>query len=464
VNGVRAQNYIKPPKGKNMKSEQLKVIVGLGKTGLSCAKYFAKHEIPFAVTDTRNDPPALQEFKTLFPDITLSLGSLDEKLLLEASEIIISPGLSLHEPAIAKCAQKGISIIGDIELFVRVAKAPICAITGSNGKSTVTTLVGEMVKCAGKNVQVGGNLGVPALDLLAEYEPELYVLELSSFQLETTFSLAAQAATVLNISPDHMDRYPSVNEYAAAKHRIYHHAKYIIWNRDDSLTQPYDEKALLKEFSFGLDTPSKDQFGLIHSDSGFYLAFGEEPLISVHDITLKGSHNWSNALAALALGHAMNLPMPAMLKALQTFKGLAHRCQWVGEYHGINWYNDSKGTNVGASVAALKGLASSIPGKVILIAGGLGKGADFSELRVPVAECARAVILIGEDAPKIKAALADIDAIKINADSLQEAVRIAAENAKAGDAVLLSPACASFDMFNNFEHRGEVFMAAVKDL
>lgn len=445
------------------KSSALRVIVGLGQTGLSCARYLAQMGTPFAVMDTRVEPPALRQLKTEFPHVQLFLGGLDGNLLAQAGEIIVSPGVSVHEPLLTECAKKQIPIIGDIELFAKAARAPICAITGSNGKSTVTSLVGAMARCASLNVRVGANLGTPALGLLKNTEPDWYVLELSSFQLETTYSLSPAVATILNISPDHMDRYTNLAEYIAAKLRIYRGCEFIVWNRDDNNTVSESALGGISNISFGLNEPQSDEFGIIFSDAGPYLAFGEDRLLPVCDLALKGSHNWGNALAALSLGYAMALPMSAMLRTLQTFPGLPHRCQWVTERNGISWYNDSKGTNVGASVAALKGLAAGIMGKVILIAGGQGKGADFSELRKPVAETARVVILIGEDAPKIEQALNGASTI-LHSQSLEEAVSLAAQQARHGDAVLLSPACASFDMFKNFEHRGEVFMAAVREL
>ncbi|MGE3919471.1 MAG: UDP-N-acetylmuramoyl-L-alanine--D-glutamate ligase [Gammaproteobacteria bacterium] len=441
----------------------LKVIVGLGVTGLSCARYFSRKKIPFAVLDTRENPPLLDEFQKEFSHVQISLGSWDQSFLSQASEIILSPGISIHEPAIQTCIAQKIPVIGDIELFAREAKAPICAITASNGKSTVTSLVGYMAKCANLNTRVGGNLGTAALDLLQDSEPDLYVIELSSFQLETTYSLSVTAATILNISPDHMDRYDSFGDYIAAKQRIYLNAEYMICNRDDINTLPVKSFRGNNIITFGLNAPKSNEFGLITSNSNIYLALGDQCLCSVNEITLKGSHNWSNALASLALGKVLNFPMSAMLQALQTFHGLPHRCEWIAEKQGVNYYNDSKGTNVGASLASLNGLAAGISGKVILIAGGQGKGADFSLLQKPVSENTRAVILIGQDAPLIEKALNGSTTI-LHANDMLHAVKLADETAQSGDVVLLSPACASFDMFKNFEHRGKVFVEAVKEI
>jgi UDP-N-acetylmuramoylalanine--D-glutamate ligase len=443
--------------------ETFKVIVGLGATGLSCARYLARSGVPFAVMDTRVDPPNYAQLKSEMPEVSVTLGGLDQALLAEASEVILSPGLCPQEPLLQVCRDKGVPIVSDIELFARAAGAPICAITGSNAKSTVTSLVTEMARMAGIAVRLGGNIGPPALDLLRASEPALYVLELSSFQLETTYSLAPYVATILNISPDHMDRYPNLAAYVAVKQRIYQRARFMIWNRDDQATYPKVGTAGAQLVSFGFDEPGTDQFGIVQADSGLYLGFNQEALLSVHELLIKGRHNWMNALSALGIGYALALPMPAMLQALQTFPGLPHRCQWVGEQGGVSWYNDSKGTNVGASLAAISGLGESIRGKLILIAGGVGKGADFSELKAPVTEHVRTLILLGEDASILEKAM-DSSVPIVYAQDMQEAVHIAKGQAVPGDAVLLSPACASFDMFNNYAHRGEVFMQATLEL
>jgi UDP-N-acetylmuramoylalanine--D-glutamate ligase len=440
----------------------MKIIIGLGKTGLSVVRYFTRNGITFAGADSRPEPPGFVEFHSQFPQVQTSLGGFSQELLEQADELIVSPGVSLHEPAIAKQIERGIKAIGDIELFARAAKAPIVAITGSNGKSTVTTLVGEMAKQAGWNVRVGGNLGTPALDLLEEKEPDLYVVELSSFQLGTTYSLNATAAVVLNLTPDHMDRYASLDEYRDAKTRIYTHCKNAIINRDDAYSYA-GAKLPTNIYSFGLDEPKDSQFGLRAVNGKNYLAFGKENLITTDELKIKGRHQLSNVLAALALGHAANIPMAAMLETLRRFTGLAHRCQFVRNIDDVNYYNDSKATNVGAAEAALSGLGAEISGKVVLIAGGQGKGADFSVLRPAVTQYVRTLILIGEDAPKINKALEGYTPI-VQAQSMPEAVQLAKKYAIAGDAVLLAPACASFDMFKNFEDRGEVFMSLVKEL
>lgn len=438
--------------------EGLRVVVGLGKTGLSCVRYLRQLGYKVAVNDTRTNPPNLAELHAEFPDVEVSLGQLDEPLLLTAHEIITSPGISIQEPALLSAHNTGISIIGDIELFCRAVDKPIVAITGSNAKSTVTTLVGLMAQNAGVKVAVGGNLGTPVLELLNE-DAELYVLELSSFQLETTHSLRAAAATVLNISEDHMDRYANLMAYHKAKHRIYRNCHFYVTNRQDMLTTPLLPD-MIPHTSFGLDTPDLRSYGIIKEQGKSYLAKGQTKLLDTSEMAIFGEHNMANALAALALGEAVNLPMDAMLHTLKTFTGLAHRCQLVATQQGIAWYNDSKGTNVGATLAAINGLGAAISGKVILIAGGVGKGQDFSPLSAALAQYGKAVLLMGEDAPKIDQAV-QADIAKIYVSDLNHAVKTAQQLTQAGDVVLLSPACASFDMFKHYEDRGQQFVESV---
>lgn len=441
------------------KFNDLKVVVGLGKTGMSCIRYLAAQGCNLAVIDSRQKPPELDILKQNFPDIPVFLGSFDHNILCQATELIVSPGVAIQEPAIAVQIDQNKPVIGDIELFVRSTNTPIVAITGTNGKSTVVSLVGAMAKNAGINVKVGGNLGTPSLDLL-DNAAELYVLELSSFQLETTYSLKSAAATILNISPDHLDRYPSLAEYLVAKQRIYLGCSAAIVNADDQVC--YDHLNLPKTLiSFGLNPNLNPDFGLANG----FLNYRNDHLLAINELRIKGLHQIANALAALALGSAINLPMAAMLETLRTFSGLPHRCQWVITINGVDWFNDSKGTNVGATKAAIEGLGGSIKkqGKVVLIAGGIGKDADFSPLQTAVAEFVKTVILIGRDAKIIETALHGA-AKTIHATSMQDAIELAGAEAAPGDAVLLSPACASFDMFNNFEHRGEVFMQLVKKL
>jgi UDP-N-acetylmuramoylalanine--D-glutamate ligase len=437
-------------------NSNIQVVVGLGKTGLSCVRYLTAQHAHVAVTDSRENPPGLAEMRAHFPHVPLSLGKLDADLCNQAERLIVSPGLSLEEPAIAGAIAKGIPAIGDIELFALQSKAPVVAITGSNGKSTVTTLVGKMALQAGLDAPVGGNLGTPALDLLSVQAPDVYVLELSSFQLETTYSLTPKAAVILNLCEDHMDRYHNFADYLAAKQRVYRGCSVAVVNRDEPSEMGIDNKT--HTISFGLDAPKGENFGL----SLGYLAKGDTLLIKTDFLKIKGRHQLANALAALALGEAIGLPMDAMLVALRDFKGLAHRCQWVASGEGVDWYNDSKATNVGAAQAALAGLGPEMKGKLVVIAGGQGKNADFTPLRQTLKNYARCLILIGQDAPLIETALTDTVPIE-HANTLEQAVSIAQQQAQRGDAVILAPACASLDMFNNFEHRGEVFMNAVKN-
>lgn len=439
-------------------TDKQRIIVGLGATGLSVARYLAGRDLPFAVCDTRPEPPGLDKLKRFAPMADLYLGELDADLLSSAGELIVSPGIALSTPAIKAAIDAGVSVVGDIELFAREAEAPIIAITGSNAKTTVTTLVGAMVEQAGKRVAVGGNIGTPALDLLDE-KADLYVLELSSFQLETTQTLNAAVAVVLNVSEDHMDRYTGLAAYHLAKHRIFRGAQQVVFNRDDALTRPLVADQL-PCWSFGLSRPDFRGFGLIEQGGQSWLAFEFKALMPTADLKIRGAHNQANALAALALGHAVGLPMPAMLSALREFAGLPHRCQWLGQYAGVDYYDDSKATNVGAALAAIEGFASDLQGKQVLIAGGDGKGADFSALLGPVARHCRAVILLGRDAPLLEKLFAGHVAVQRVA-TLDEAVVAAAAAAEPGDVVLLSPACASLDMFRNFEERGRLFADAV---
>lgn len=434
------------------------LIVGLGKTGLSCARYLAAQNVEVAITDSRKHPPEVDVLLKELPDTALFLGGFDEQVFESAEELIISPGVSLHDPVIAKAIERGVPVAGDIELFAKSTTAPVIAITGSNGKSTVTSLVGLMAREDKWDVRVGGNLGVPALDLIQEQEPDLYVLELSSFQLESTWSLNASVAAVLNVSPDHMDRYSDVDEYTAAKHRVFNGDGVMVLNADDervmAMQQP--EREIIY---FGVSNHNHNGFIADEYDGQIWLCRGKERLIKQSELHIVGRHNLSNALAALAIGEAEGFSMEAMLRVLRVFPGLPHRTQWVAEKDGVRWYNDSKATNVGAAIAALQGM----DGKVVLIAGGDSKGADFSPMVEAVKANARAVVLIGQGALGLRSALGGA-ALLIDAENMTDAVEKASINAKRGDCVLLSPACASFDMYKNYEQRGDVFVDAVRSL
>lgn len=439
---------------------KMKVVVGLGQTGLSCARFLASQKESFKVVDSRQNPPGLQQLKAECPDIEFESGEFREETLMNAAQLIVSPGVDQHTPALKKAIDSGVSVTGDMDIFASKVKAPIVAITGSNAKSTVTTLVGDMARADGVNVAVAGNIGLPVLDLLQGPEASLYVLEISSFQLETTSNLGAQVATVLNMCLDHMDRYATLAEYRAAKHRIFQGCRQAVINADDESSHA-DLPNDVKQWHFSLDDNKGSEFCVLNIDGDNFLAMDSKPLLPVADLKIAGRHNTANALASLALGYAAGLSMDAMLSTLKTFPGLPHRCQWVRERNGVNWYNDSKGTNVGACIAAINGLGGK--GKIILLAGGQGKGADFSPLAVPLSAHGKLAILFGEDAGPMSAAISDA-VLTVTVASMAEAVRVANEKSGAGDVVLLSPACASFDMFSNFEERGDVFMHCVREL
>jgi len=446
------------------------VVVGLGKTGASCLRYLAKRGIPVSATDTRRAPPGLAELGDLAKTLEIRLGGFDLSLLDGASQVLMSPGVSLEEPIASQARARGIEVLGDIELFARAVRAPVIGITGTNGKSTVTSLVARMAAAAGRRVLAGGNLGIPALDLLEQPIPDLYVLELSSFQLQTTSSLELKAAVVLNVTADHMDRYASITDYANAKARIFSRAATAVLNVDDPLvaamhgapmrttvTQRASGDAC-RMVTFSTRRADAD-FRLLKSGTQTLLARRGEPLLDTARMKIAGLHNAANALAALALGEAAGLELPAMLEALESFPGLEHRSAWVADIAGVRYVDDSKGTNVGATIAAVAGLSAPL----VLIAGGEGKGQDFAPLAPAFRGKVRHVVLIGKDAAAIEAALGGVCPTE-RAISLEAAVHAAARAAQAGDTVLLSPACASLDMFRDYSHRGEVFAAAVRAL
>ncbi len=432
------------------------MIVGLGKTGLSCARYLSAQGIAVAVTDSREQPPELATLRAELPDVAVFTGGFDEQVFASADELIVSPGVSLKHPLLVQALEQGKKIIGDVELFAQHASAPVIVITGSNGKSTVTSLVGIMAREAGKDVRIGGNIGKPVLELIEESEPDCYVLELSSFQLEYTHSLNAQVATVLNISADHMDRYAGLQEYIGAKRRVFRGNGVMVLNRDDAEVMAMAEP-LRKIITFGLDRAQANQYGVCEHQHEQWLCRGDKPLMNCNELLIPGTHNIANALAALAIGEAAGFTQSAMLTALKGFQGLPHRTQFVAESQGVRWYNDSKGTNVGATCAALAGMH----GKVVLIAGGEGKGADFSELVPVIEDKARAVVLLGKDADMMAKILEGHAEIEF-ASNMEDAVITAKRLVSAGDTVLLSPACASFDMFENYQQRGEIFMQMVR--
>lgn len=440
------------------------LVLGLGDTGLSLVRWLTQHGAEVRAADSRDAPPHAALLRERYPQVALNTGNYAPSWAAESDYIAISPGVAVYE-----VHAEPHKLIGDVEIFAQALqprRAKVIAITGANGKTTVTTMCGEMCKEAGLETIVAGNIGLPVLDALSDIEegkrpmPDVFVLELSSFQLETLTALNADAATVLNVTQDHMDRYSSMEDYAAAKRRIFSGGGVQIINREDA----YSSSMALADrivSTFGLDAPANDsEWGMAHAEGQAWLAHGPEKLIPVTEIPLTGRHNAANALAALALCSAIGLPMPPLLQALRKFRGLPHRVEKVAEVDGVVFYDDSKGTNVGATVAALSGMHQP----VVLIAGGDGKGQDFAPLKTAVARYARAIILLGRDAGQIAIAIEGCGVPPVMAYDMDDAVRCAFDAAEPGDAVLLSPACASFDMFRNYEHRAQVFIEAVQKL
>jgi UDP-N-acetylmuramoylalanine--D-glutamate ligase len=443
------------------------LVLGLGDTGLSALRWLHRQGARLYVADTRETPPGVAMLEAELPSVKLHTGAFAEAVFNDTEMIVISPGVAMSEPKVQAAIKRGVPVVGDVELFAQYkpASAKVIAITGANGKSTVTTLVGEMCKAAGLKTVVAGNIGLPVLDTLNGDVPDVYVLELSSFQLETTSSLNADAATVLNISEDHMDRYDGLDDYAQAKARVFFGKGVQVLNRQDawSMGMALQGHAVV---TFGLDEAANNSdFGLARQANNIQLMRGSKALLTTTEMKIAGLHNATNALAAMALCEAIGVPQVAMLKGLREYKGLPHRVEWVADIGNIAFYDDSKGTNVGATYAALQGLVSTDDSKkIVLIAGGDGKGQDFSPLADIVEKNARAVVLIGRDAPIIESALSGAKVDLIKAESMEVAVKTAFGLARAGDAVLLSPACASFDMFRNYVHRAEVFVKSVKAL
>ena len=436
-----------------------RVVLGLGPTGLSVARHLFARGETFAVADTRLSPPCLQAMQDEMPDVPVFAGSIPQQVLETAGELIVSPGIALDDPVVVLATDAGVPVAGDIDLFVAAATAPIIGITGSNAKSTVTALLGDMASRAGRHCGVGGNLGTPALDLL-DPQNDLYIVELSSFQLERAGALNLAVATVLNVTADHLDRHGSMPRYHQAKHRIFRGAKKAVLHLDDPLTIPLVDESV-ELISWRLREPALNGFGLRTIDGVEYLCHGFEPILATNALSLGGRHNIANALAALALGYAAGLPFAAMRLSLENFHGLPHRCERVAELDGVTFVNDSKGTNVGAADAAIRGLGQDH--NVILIAGGQGKGAEFASLAGSVSAHCKHVVLLGEAAQELRLALKDSAPVTV-VESMEAAVSAAADVATTGDTVLLSPACASFDMFTGYAQRGEVFSAAVAAL
>lgn len=450
--------------------DKLVLVLGLGETGLSLARWLSAQGAHVRVADSRAHPPGLDVLQRDCPQAEVRCGTFGDSLLQGVDRIAISPGVPLADPLVQEAVARGIPVAGDIELLAQQLMdydlrltTKVIAITGSNGKTTVTSMVEHLCRAAGRDAVAAGNISPAVLDVVMARgvnQPQIWVLELSSFQLETTETLNADVATVLNVSEDHLDRYAGIDEYAAAKARIFQGCKIQILNRDDArsmgMALPGREAV-----TFGLDAPHGERdFGVERDGDGIWLMCGAQRLVKADELQVAGMHNIANALAALALCRAIGLPMPELLDALRGFRGLPHRVERVAEIDGVVYYDDSKGTNVGATVAALEGLGR----RVVLIAGGEGKGQDFAPLRLAVMRHARAVVLIGRDAPLVEAALEGCGVPLQHAGNMGDAVLRAAQLAQSGDAVLLSPACASFDMFRNYAHRAEMFVEAVHGL
>ncbi len=432
------------------------LVVGLGATGLSIARYLKRNDAQAIFYDSRDEPPGLEELEALFPDAEVRLAN--DMLPKSVGRIIASPGVPDSHPLLMKARRKGIEVVSDIELFAREADKPFVAVTGSNGKSTVTTLVYLMCRADGRDALAGGNLGEPALDLLAADKPEIYVLELSSFQLQRTATLPAAVAVLLNVSPDHLDWHADEAEYRAAKYRVFDEADAAVINRADDVSA---ERAARcgRVVSFGLDAPEEGQYGVREDEGERYLACGDALLLAVRDLGLFGVHNQLNALAALAAGDLLGLDTGAMLQVLVEFPGLPHRMQFVARIGAVDYVNDSKATNVAAAVASI----DSVEGMLVLIAGGDGKGGDFSALAEAVEGKLRGAVLIGKDAEKIARALDTVMPVHF-AENMESAVHMAAACAESDDTVLLAPACASLDQYDNYMARGDAFVAAVEGL
>lgn len=443
-------------------AKDLTLVVGLGLSGRAICRHLSRLNVPYMVADTRAVPPGLEDFRAAHPGIEIHCGSLTSLNLTDIREVVISPGLDPRMAGLEGLADK-VSIhtgepmvVGEIALFVRAAKAPIAAITGSNAKSTVTTLLGEMAAAAGVRAAVGGNLGTPALDLLADQpDAELYILELSSFQLETTPRLGAACAAFLNLSEDHLDRHGDMHGYRAAKQQIFNGAQSAVVNAEEPSTWPEQVVEQIAQFSSKVPA-SESEWGLALNHGKLTLMQGAQPWLAIDELKMAGQHNYLNALAAMAMGQALGFADAPICKALREFKGLRHRSEVIASINGVTWVNDTKGTNVGATLAAINGIGATLEGRLILLAGGVGKGADFTPLAQPLSQCARHVLLFGLDAPRLADALIEHVSIQ-QVEDLTQAMQVAFKLAQPGDCVLLSPACASLDQFANYQERGEVF-------
>ena len=440
--------------------KKYQVIIGLGHTGFSVAQYLARQNLPFVVMDSRDNPPKLVSFKSMFPDVLLYLGGFDTDVMLAAERVILSPGLSPFNEAFTALRNSEIPIVGDVEIFAQIARAPIIAITGTNGKGTVSTLVATMLKEAGYRVCLGGNIGIPVLDLIMEPIPDFYVLELSSAQLQITQSLISQVSAILNIRPDHEDYHQSFDEYIAAKHRIYTQSKHYVFNRADPLTKPNTDS--LSSVSFGLDKPNAKQLGMIEINGRPFFCCGEELIISCDEVKLTGWHNYLNIMAACAIVQPFLTSWQSVSSVLRHFNGLDYRCQLIQTNDEVAWYNDSKGANTAATIAAIQSVAQKTRGRLILIVGGIAKQQDLSDLKLAIDDHVTLTIVYGQDAMRLARLCQSLCKV-YHAKDFQSVVNYAKRYATAQDSVLFSPACASFDMFTNAEERGARFTELVQE-
>ncbi|RLT91377.1 MAG: UDP-N-acetylmuramoyl-L-alanine--D-glutamate ligase [Ketobacter sp. GenoA1] len=461
VNAQTSLTISEQRQGNVAKIKNKHVVIGLGKTGLSCVRFLKRLDCEVAVIDTRTEPPGRQELAQEFPTVQLYCGELEQFDLSKAQELVVSPGIAISTPAIAKAIAAGVPCSGDVELFAKSVDAPVIAVTGSNGKSTVVSIIGKALEALGYNVCVAGNIGLPVLDALSTaLDVDVWVLELSSFQLETTHSLRAKIAVNLNVTEDHMDRYDSLEDYAMAKQRIFEGCEAAVYWLSDHRTKPIQAVPTL--LPFGGDTQAHGRFYVDDSGTETCVMDGTKAVLTDAELHVRGAHNLLNVAACLAvIAEFSGDRYSDALPAIKAFPGLPHRCQWVADVDGVAWFNDSKGTNVGSSVAAIRGLAENIKGRLFLLAGGEGKDADFQPLATAIEEKVDQVVVFGRDAQEIADAVAGAKPVE-KMENMKAAVEWIKGRAKVGDVVLFSPACASFDQFKNYEDRGHQFMTAVR--
>ena len=436
------------------------LIVGYGVSGISCANFLSDNDVEFSIVDSRTN---IKNVSNINQRYMIKFGDFQENDFSAADILIVSPGVSIKHPFIQKAIEEGKEVLGDVDLFCRVVDAPVIAITGSNGKSTVTTLVGDILKASDINAKVGGNIGVPCLDLLDsdhshEAKADCYILELSSFQLETTSHLKAYASVILNLSEDHMDRYDSFLDYCNAKQRILNDSKYTIINLDDKLAS----KLSLTEDSITFSLNTKADFTLGLKAGKEWVFHNDTPFLDISKLKIVGQHNKSNILAAMSLCSVFDIDIDKTAQAINTFSGLEHRSQLISDFNNVQWINDSKATNIGATSAALNGFSNR---SLYLILGGQSKGQDFTDLLPVLTSNIKQIFIYGEDSvliansikEKTKISIQCVPTLKVSTNEISKLVID-------GDVVLFSPACASFDQFDNYMHRGQSFIQYVNEV